>query len=263
MTTVNDILNFLETIAPTYMKMDWDTVGLLCGRRDKEVKTVFVALDPFESVCYEAAQNNADLLITHHPLIFEATNCVTADTDFGRSVLLLAQQDISLVNAHTNLDCAPGGVNDVLAECLGLQNISVITPQGVDTEGRPWGLLRQGTVETQPLLSFLSHVKTRLDCPGLRYADGGKQVCRVAVGGGSCGSELQHVAAAGCDTYITADVKYNQFWQAKSLDINLIDAGHFYTENPICKVLAQRLKATFPEIQVILSQKHTDCAKFF
>ena len=92
---------------------------------------------------------------------------------------------------------------------------------------------------------------------------GGKQVQRVDEGGGSCGSELAAVAKAGCDTFVTADVKYNQFWDAQMLGINLIDAGHFHTENPVVAVLAEKIQAAFPEVKVIVSKKHTDCMKFY
>ena len=263
MTTVKDILNFLDTVAPGYMKMDWDNIGLLCGDEAQAVKKVMVALDPFESVCREAKEVGADLLVTHHPLIFQAPNAVTTQTELGRSILFLAKNGISAVNAHTNLDCAPGGVNDVLAETLGLTDISVIDPSGTDEKGQPWGLLRQGVVAEQSLGAFLEKVKEALGCVGLRYADSGKPVHNVAVGGGSCGSELEAAAKAGCDTFVTADVKYNQFFTAKELGVNLIDAGHFHTENPVCKVLADKLQGAFPDVVVVLSQKHTDCVKFF
>ena len=263
MTTVNDILMYMETLAPAAMKMEWDNVGLLCGSESKPVSKILVALDPFESVCREAADIGADLIVTHHPLIFRAPNAITDNTSLGRSILFLAQKGISAINAHTNLDCAPGGVNDVLAQTLGLKNVQVVSPAGTDALGRPWGLLRQGTVDAQPLSQFLAHVKSALGCQGLRYADGGKPVCRVAVGGGACGGEYMDAVAAGCDTFVTADVKYNQFWEAKEAGLNLIDAGHFHTENPVCSVLATKLQAAFTALQVVLSQKHTDCAKFF
>ncbi len=253
MITVTDVLSYLETIAPTDLKMDWDNTGLLCGKSEQPVGKILVALDPFMSVCKEAADLGADLIVTHHPLIFGGIQSVTDETSTGQAILFLASHNISTVNAHTNLDCAPGGVNDVLAETLGLSDIQVIEP----------GLLRQGTVEKKPLETFLAYVKEKLSCPGLRYVSAGKPVCRVAVGGGSCASELSDVVKAGCDTFVTADVKYNQFWDARELGINLIDAGHFYTENPICQVLADKLQARFPEIQVVISQNHRDCANFF
>ena len=263
MTTVGDILKFLETVAPPYMKETWDDVGLLCGSAKQPVTKILVALDPFESVCREAETEGADLLVTHHPLIFQAPKSITDDDGVGRAILQLIRGGISAINAHTNLDCAPGGVNDVLAVTLGLDDISVINPSGADEEGRPWGLLRQGTVTEQPLEEFLDHVKTALRCGGLRFVSGGKPVHRVAVGGGSCAGALREVADLGCDTFVTADVKYNQFWDAAELGVNLIDAGHFPTENPVCAVLAEKLRAAFPEISVILSKNHADCVKFY
>ena len=260
---VQDVLNFVNTIAPAYMKCDWDNVGLLCGDREKPVQKILVALDPFYHVCQEAAEIGADLIVTHHPLIFRAPKFVTMDDPVGKSILFLAAHGISAINAHTNLDCAPGGVNDVLAECLGLEDPQVLEPVGTDAQGRPYGLLRAGTVREQHLSHFLALVKERLGTPTLRYADGGKKVHRVAVGGGACGDEYMTALAAGCDTLVTADVKYNQFWDAHDLGLNLIDAGHFYTENPVCSMLAAKIKAQFPEISVERSKKHEDCMKFF
>ena len=263
MATVADILKYIESIAPPYMAENWDNVGLLCGRKEKQVTKILVALDPFEGVCEEAASLGAQLIITHHPLIFQALKSITDETPIGRSIQLLCREGISAVNAHTNLDCAPGGVNDVLAQTLGLNDISVIDPAGVDKQGREWGLLRCGSVREQPLADFLSVVKKALNCGGLRYVEGGKPVRKVAVGGGSCSGAMEQVARAGCDTFVTADVKYNGFWDAKALGLNLIDAGHFHTENPVIPVLAAKLAAAFPEIPVEISESHADCAKFF
>lgn len=253
MTTVQDILRYIETVAPVDLKMEWDNVGLLCGRSDKQVRTLLVALDPFNHVCQEAVEVGADLLVTHHPLIFEPLNSVSDQTATGRAIMTLIANDISAVNAHTNLDCALGGVNDTLAQLLGLAEVSVIGSENLLRAGRYQGSLPE----------FLDHIKAMLGCKGLRYVSGGRPVCRVAVGGGSCGSELADVVAAGCDTFVTSDVKYNQFWDAKELGINLIDAGHFHTENPVCAVLADKLQKAFPDVQVILSKKHTDCVNFY
>ncbi len=263
MTTVQNILEYLESIAPSYMKMDWDNVGLLCGSADQEVSKILVALDPFESICREAAELGAQLLVTHHPLIFQGQKAITDQTSVGKSILHLIHNNISAVNAHTNLDCAPGGVNDTLAEKLGLTDIQVVSPAGITDDGAQWGLLRCGNVPPQPLSDFLSNVKQSLGCDGMRYVDSGKAVKKVAVGGGSCGDSVAEAAAAGCDTFVTADVKYNQFWDAKDMGINLIDAGHFHTENPVVTVLAEKLQKAFPDLEVIISQVHRDCVKFY
>ena len=257
MTTVADILKFVETLAPRAMKMEWDNVGLLCGSKNTEVTKVLVALDPFEGVCHEAAETGAQLIVTHHPLIFRPQKAVTDETSIGRSIMFLCRNGISAINAHTNLDQVSGGVNDVLAEKLGLQNIQIINP----VDG--YGLLRCGDVEQQPLETFLATVKEKLGCDGLRYVNSNKSVCKVAVGGGSCADEMMEAFAAGCDTFVTADIKYNQFWDAYDIGMNLIDAGHFYTENPVVAVLAEKISAAFPEIEVEISKTHTDCMKYY
>ena len=263
MTTVGDILKYIETLAPRSMKMDWDNVGLLCGSKATPVTKVLVALDPFEGVCREAAQWGAQLIVTHHPVIFQAPKAITDETSVGRSILQLCAHGISAINAHTNLDCAPGGVNDVLAKKLALVNVQVVDPEGTDENGNEWGLLRMGDVPEQPLDAFLNRVKTLLGCEGLRYVDGGKPVRKVAVGGGSCAGEMLDALRAGCDTFVTADVKYNQFWDARDLGINLIDAGHFATENPVVSVLAEKIAGAFPEIEVKISETHADCMKYY
>ena len=256
MATVADILKFVETVAPPYMKEDWDNVGLNCGHMDRPVTKILVALDPFPHVCREAKEIGADLLVTHHALIWKPGFITDANAQ-GRNTLFLIENGIAHINAHTYLDQAPGGVNDVLAAKLGLENVEIVNPQnGI-------GLMRCGDVAAQTLENFLATVKEQLDCDGLRYVDGGKPVRKVAVGGGSCAGGMWEVLAAGCDTFVTADIKYNQFWDAQDLGINLIDAGHFHTENPVVAVLADKIAAAFPEIQVEISKTHTDCMKYY
>lgn len=262
MPTVREIERSIFALAPRALAEDWDNVGLLCGRADQEVSRVLVALDPFEDVCREAHERGAELIVTHHPLIFTPLRAVTEDDSVGRCVRYLIRHDISAVNAHTNLDCAAGGVNDVLARAIGLSGVQVIGEKKTDAQGRECGLLRAGTVEETPLADFAARVKATLGCPGLRVLDGGKPVRFVAVGGGACGSELSDVIDAGCDTFVTADVKYNQFAEAHAMGVNLIDAGHFETENPVCTVLADYLRERFPQLEVLLSGTHADPVKF-
>ena len=129
MATVADILQFVESLAPRSMKMDWDNVGLLCGRKEKEVKKILVALDPFRNVIEEAIEIGADCIVTHHPLIFRnPLMAVNEDSETSRCVLTLIEHGIAAINAHTNYDLAPGGVNDILAQTLGLADITVIDP---------------------------------------------------------------------------------------------------------------------------------------
>lgn len=261
MPKVKDIREFIKGIAPEYMAMEWDHVGLLCGRADREVSRILVALDPFMAVAQEAKALDCQLLVTHHPAIWNL-NTVNDETQQGSVLLYLIENGIAALNAHTNLDCAPDGVNDCLAAKLGLTNVEVIDPKGTDEEGRPYGLLRGGvTEETSPEV-FADFVKAALGCEGLRYADGGKAIRRVAVGGGSCSDALHRVAALGYDALVTADCKYNAFADAKDLGITLVDAGHFQTENPVCAYLAEKLQQAFPKVEIILSKNHADCIKF-
>ena len=262
MPTVSDVERALFDWAPRELAEDWDNVGLLCGREAQEVTRILVALDPFEDVCREAAERSAELIVTHHPLIFAAPQSVTDRDSVGRSILYLARHGISAISMHTNLDCAVGGVNDVLARTLGLRDIRVIGPKKADAQGRECGLLRAGTAEEATFAAFAAHVKAALSCGGIRCVDAGKPVRCVAVGGGACASELPDVVDAGCDTFVTADCKYNQFRDALDLGINLIDAGHFETENPVCAPLAAYLRRKFPELEVLLSEKHADPIKF-
>lgn len=120
-----------------------------------------------------------------------------------------------------------------------------------------------GTVAPQPLETFLLHVKQQLHTPAVRYAPASEKVHRIAVGGGACADEWKSAFAAGCDAFVTADARYNDFWDARDAGLTLIDAGHFYTENPVCTYLQQILQEAFPEIRVVLSQVHQDCMKFY
>ena len=226
-----------------------------CGRRSAAVKKILLALDPFEHVCREAAQWGADLLVTHHPLIFRPLPMVTDDAAITRGLMELVRHDISHICAHTNLDCAPGGVNDALAAALGLGNVEPLGAYG--------GMMRCGEVPQQSLEAFLGFVKEKLHCDGLRYCDGGKPVHKVAVGGGSCSDGLYDAVLAGCDTFVTSDVKYNGFWDAKEQGLSIIDAGHFHTENPVVSVLASKIAAQFPEVEVKISETHADCMKYY
>lgn len=256
MTTVADIMEFMESLAPKSLKMDWDNVGLNCGSKSASVKKILVALDPFEHVCQEAVDWNADLLVTHHPLIFRPWPMVTDDAAISRGLINLIRHDISHFCAHTNLDCAEGGVNDALAAKLGLRNVEKVPADA-------HGMLRMGEVDEQDLPAFLAFVKATLRCDGLRYVSGGKPVRKVAVGGGGCAGGLYDTILAGCDTFVTSDVKYNDWWDAQEQGLTLIDAGHFHTENPVIAVLAEKIAAAFPDVEVKISENHWDCVKYY
>lgn len=254
MTTVSDITRALEAFAPLELAYPWDNPGLQVGFREAPVTRVLVALDPFEDTLREAALWGAQMVVTHHPLLFSPVKRITDETSQGRVIQMLMENHISLWSGHTNVDIAPGGVNDALAEALGLTNVQPIPPEN---------LLRVGALPQQSLAEFLGTAKEKLGCPGLRYVDAGRPCRRIAVGGGACGGELEAAIQAGCDTFVTSDVKYNQFWDGLDAGINLIDAGHYWTENPVCRVLAERIRGCFPELEVKISESHRDRTKFY
>jgi dinuclear metal center YbgI/SA1388 family protein len=233
MATVADILKYIESIAPPYMQEDWDNVGLLCGSKATPVTKVLVALDPFEGVCREAAQWGAQLIVTHHPVIFRPISRLSADSMPYR----LAAAGISVISAHTNLDKAVDGVNDTLAARLGLTDIEIAAD----------GMTRVGTLpEEMTATAFAAHVAEVLGTP-VRAA-GDKPVKRVALCGGAAGSSLfAHIGSADC--FITGEVKHHE-WLAYDGAINVIDAGHYATEVPVVDTLAGWLSEAYPDLAV-------------
>ncbi len=262
MVTVRDIFCKLEEFAPVEWKMDFDNVGILAGRPESEVRRVLVSLDITEQVVREAWEKGCQLVVSHHPLFFSLKN-VCSDDVVAKPVLSLCEKGIAAICMHTNLDVAPGGVNDALAVALGLTGVSCLSEMGIDSAENPYGLGRTGCVEECDLEDFLPKVKKALGANGLRYAVGTGRVRRVAVCGGSGGSELTAVRTAGCDTFVTADVKYNCFLDGSAMGINIIDAGHFPTENVVVEVLEKFISESFLEVSVEKSKCHCQIEKFY
>ena len=256
--TVNDVTQMMFRWAPPELAMDWDNVGLLVGRGDREVHRVLVALDVSPDVAAEAAETGTDLIVSHHPVMnirwhAQQMQTLREDTRLGGLLTELVKRDISAMCMHTNLDAAEGGVNDCLACTLGLQDTKPLNEEKIG---------RIGTLSCEkPLEQFLSDVVKLLSCNGLRYRDGGRPVHRVAVGGGACGEYIPQAIAQGCDTFVTSDLRYNDFLDTQGL--NLIDAGHFPTEDVVCQEIVRRLRETFPELEVTKSAVHGDAVKFY
>lgn len=256
MTTVGEVFAFLQEKAPFELQEDFDNAGFLVGRKEAAVSKILVALDITEDVVQEAAEQGAQLIVAHHPVIFGKMAEMTDRTVTGRVLLALAENHIAAICAHTNLDAVEGGVNDALALCLGLTGIGQLRQVGVDGQGRPYGIGRLGLVPEQPLYDFAMAVKRLLGANGIRLVDGGKPVHMVAVGGGACAEFMADALDKGCDTFVTSDVKYHQFLDAKALGLNLVDAGHFPTENVVCPVLRDWLAERFPQAAVSIAQRH-------
>ena len=259
MAAVKEIYQALDRFAPFRTQMGFDNAGLLVGDEEAEVTRVLVSLDITLPVIREAAELGAQLIVAHHPVIFDPVKKVLAGDPTGDKLIALIQNNISAICAHTNLDVAVGGVNDALAGALELKDIEVFLPDGLDGQGRPYGLGRVGVLEEACALSeFAGTVKRKLGAGSVRYVDSGKPVHRVAVGGGACGSCLRDAWSKGCDVLVTSDVKYDVFLDAQALGISLIDAGHFPTENVVLPMLCQTLRTAFPDLDVRPSQTHRE-----
>lgn len=258
MPTALEIEKSLFDLAPRSGAMDWDNVGLLVGDPETEVTRVLVALDATETVADEAAAKGCELIVTHHPIM----NCrwlpvqtLREDTPQGRLLRKLTRQNMSVICMHTNLDVAEGGVNDVLARTLRLEDPGPFLEDGLGRIGQLPAPMALG--------DFVARVSEVLGCSGLRYADAGKPVWRVAVGGGACGEYVDAAATAGCDTFVTADLGYHTFLDAAGKGVNLIDAGHFPTENPVCQVLISYLQDKFPVLFVERSASHREVIQYY
>lgn len=255
MVLVNDVFSYLNTLAPVRYQMDFDNSGFLVGEGNREVRHILVTLDITEDVITQAQTIGADLIVSHHPLIFHKLSSVRADDLTGSKIIRLIRSGISAICMHTNLDIAPGGVNDALMEALNAEVIGILEPDGTDDKGSVIGCGRIGILsEELPLEEFLPYVTDRLRVSGLRYVSGGKPVHHIAVCGGSGGNMLELAVAAGCDTFVTADVKYDRFLAAREYGINLIDADHFCTENVVVPKLSEQLRSHFSDIQVTVSR---------
>lgn len=261
MTTVHEIYRYLDGLAPFRRQMEFDNSGFLVGRGETEVRKVLVALDITGEVAHEAAALGVQMVVSHHPVIFRPRRSITDDDLVGRILLTLAENRIAAVCAHTNLDVAVGGVNDALAQTLELEDVTHFEVLGHDPDGAAYSVGRIGNASgprTGSLTDFAAFVKERLGTGGVRCVDAGLPVHRVAVGGGACGEYVEKATALGCDTFVTSDMKYNQFLDAKALGLNVIDAGHFSTENVVCPVLAAWLRKGFPDLEVVQSACHRE-----
>ena len=259
MTTVQQVYEVMQRLAPPELAEHWDNPGLLvdCGGN---VHRVLVTLDITPEVVAEAAAKQCTVIVAHHPVIFDPLKRLCpADVPYQ-----LVQAGISAICMHTNLDVAPGGVNDALMVALGAEVTGGLEPSGTDDDGSALTCGRVGRLpEPMALSDFLPYVADLLHANGLRYVDGGRPVQKLAVCGGSGGSMLDLAAQMGCDTFVTADVKYDRFLAAKELGINLIDADHFCTENVIIPILCEKLRAQFPALTFAVSRVHAQTAQTY
>ena len=238
---LRDVLALLEKVAPALLAEPWDNPGLQVGSYSQEITKIFVALDPTLKALRSAHDHNAQLLLTHHPLIFESISRLDTGSYPGNVILESAKSGISIVSAHTNPDVSQGGINDILSELFGLQHVEVIKKTD-DAEGA--GLGRIGDLPRPADLSVVvKDVKRTLGTEKLRIVGrGDARICRLAIVGGSGGSLVPLASKLGADLLLTGDVSHHHALEAGSLGIALIDGGHFRMEKKAFEIFAERLK---------------------
>lgn len=251
MTTIKDILDYFEGFAPTESAMDFDNVGLLVGDKNAEVKRVLVSLDITREVVFEAETLGCSLIISHHPVIFNPVKRLsTSDVTY-----LLASKGISAVCMHTNLDLSfPFGVNTCLAEAIDLKNIY---------KSSYGECLFVGELEAETdIQAFVTNVKNSLSCNGLRYTDVKSKVKRVAVSSGAGGSEVFASIKENIDALVVGEIKHHEIIFANDNNINVIDVGHYKSEDIVILPLINRLRSQFSDITFTKSAVFSDNIKF-
>ena len=258
MVKVKDISKIIEKFAPKELAYSWDNTGFITGNSEKEVKKVFITLDLFKETVDEAVKNGADMIISHHPILFKGIKTVDYNSQQGYILKELIKNDIAVYASHTSMDCTKGGINDVLAEKLGINESQVIEK---NEDFPDCGLGRIGKIKTSVTLrEYAEFVKKALNTPFVRVCgDFDKKIKIVGVGGGACDDLIPDAIKMGADVFVTADMKYHIAAQSVDEKISVIDAGHYPTEAFVTEIFEKLLDGL--DIEIIKSS-HKDVFKF-
>lgn len=250
--TIEQLNQFIEQRVPRTLSCSWDNDGLLCcSDPSREVRRVLVALDVTETTVEAAVENGYDLLLTHHPLIFRPIKALTPAACVPRKLLRLVGAGISAIALHTRLDALDGGVNDALAEALGAPVVGRFLCEDA-LEGRIVRLEQPMTAA-----AFAVYAREKLNAGAVNLADAGLPVQTVGLVGGEGGDFICAAKAAGCDTYLTGRAGYHLMLDAAESGINVIEAGHFATERPVCARLCELVREADPTVEVEMYMEPT------
>ena len=232
MTTLDSLYEYFTYRIPEDLREDWDNDGIMVMGEDRRLSRVLVTLDVTREAVSYAAANRFGLIVSHHPLIFHPLKGVT-----DPRILALIRAEIAVFSFHTRLDAVDGGVNDALCDVLGLKSVEKL------------GMLRVGEFDDNISHSeFASILKSRLGCEKLTYVERAPYVRRVALLGGDGKEFYDQAVASGADTYLTGNMSYNTMIDAASGKINVYEAGHFETEFPVCRVIADMIGEFDPSV---------------
>ena len=241
---VIELYRYLDSHIPSSLSCAWDNDGLMCcPDENDEVRKVLVTLDVTDDAIARAKDIGANVILSHHPLIFKGIKSLSQNGVVSSRAIELIKAGITVMSFHTRLDAVDGGVNDVLALTLGIEDAEPFGEEGIG---------RIGELDTPVSLDeFANLVKERLSAPNVTYSGGGRDVFKVAVLGGSGADDLSAAIAAGADTYVSGTLSYHDMADAPDNDINLIEAGHFHTEDPVCDVLAELVWSADESIETV------------
>lgn len=243
---IKQFCEVMQDIAPRELSMDYDNVGLLIEPENAEIKRVLVALDCTSITAKEATEKGAQLMLTHHPIFFRGTKRISKSDPATAGAYMLIRNGIGLFAAHTNLDAAEGGVNDALAEELGIMDAVPMAADGLGRIGKLSEPMRFG--------EFAKIVGERLDTAVRIAGDTEKLIKTVAVIGGAAGEYAMDAYNEGADVFVTGECKHHEAMYAREAGLCLIDAGHYETEKSVLKHLIKRLQAETDDVQYILSE---------
>lgn len=252
MPKIKELIAAIEEVAPLRLQESYDNTGLQVGDPDAEATGTLLCVDATASVVDEAARRGYNVIVSHHPLLFHGVKCVAGRS---RPEVVLAEairRGITIYSSHTALDNSSQGISHRMARMLGLHDVSTLVPA---TPGGTEGFGAVGAL-ARPLspAEFLELVNSTFHCAALRYSAGypGREICRVALCGGSAAEFLPQAIAAGAQAYVTADCKLNQFLDYADR-ILLVDAGHYETEQCAVDIFSEILTEKFPNFAVATS----------
>lgn len=256
---ISDVLGEIEKLAPEKLAYSWDNVGLLVGDADNEVKKILLTLDLDNGIINEAKKLGANLIIGHHPIMFQPVNKITSETPTGKMLMNLIKNDIAYIAMHTNLDVAKGGLNDFLAEKLCLEN-SEILEYTEENEG----IGRIGDFKETTLRDFAIFVKNTLKTPFVRVCGNeNKIVRRIAINTGGGTSLICAAIKEKADVFVTGDYKYSQMRDCLSEDLAIIDIGHYDSEIICTELFYNYLKNIYNnDIEIHISKENKNVVKF-
>jgi dinuclear metal center YbgI/SA1388 family protein len=245
---VKDIIGNLEKKYPKANAESWDNVGLIVGKLNQEVRKVQLSLDATDKAIENAIKNSADLIITHHPMIFKPVKTITTMDNLGRKIIKLIENNKSLYAMHTNLDSSKDGLNDYILNLLGVEKSKVIDVNEFDNEvgiGRLYTLSKEMNID-----EYATFVKNSLKIKNIRIISENREkiIKKVALINGSGMSYWRKVKSLGADLFITGDIGYHDALDAKEAGINVFDIGHFESENCFVELLRKDIEGMGIEV---------------